>query len=93
VKLVKAEGEGEEEEEKVQVPALYYPSESWDEPVRQGIRVVWSDSQVVSYEFDYPETLSQFAGDLTVDEGDSEAACADWGETVGEYKCLAEYSY
>ncbi|KAL5632467.1 hypothetical protein ACGC1H_005431 [Rhizoctonia solani] len=76
--------------EEPETPALYYPTTSWDEPVNQGVRVPFDDSQVVEHEPESREPPTAPKGRTEVPKWDGSYQGCVYGatKTNGYYTCI-----
>ncbi|KAJ1303472.1 hypothetical protein OPQ81_011659 [Rhizoctonia solani] len=73
-----------------ELPTLYYPTTSWDEPVNQGIRVVFDSSQAIDRETNVlePLTAPEARKEITKWDGPSQGCVYGSTKTNGYYTCI-----
>ncbi|CAE7078058.1 unnamed protein product [Rhizoctonia solani] len=77
--------------EEPRIPALYYPTTSWDEPVNQGVRVSFDDLPVVVHEPDSiqePLAAPKVSKEVSTWNGLSQGCEYGSTKTNGYYTCI-----
>ncbi|EUC54029.1 hypothetical protein RSOL_027590, partial [Rhizoctonia solani AG-3 Rhs1AP] len=76
--------------EELGTPALYYPTTSWDEPVNQGVRVLFDHSQVVEQELESqePSTAPKVRKEVPKWDGSYQGCVYGSTKTNGYHTCI-----